>query len=67
MGKIRSKTVKKTAGILLSRDIGLSENFENNKNIIKGVSPSKKVRNQIAGYAVRLKKQEKISEKLGGK
>ncbi|MBU2104499.1 MAG: 40S ribosomal protein S17 [Nanoarchaeota archaeon] len=65
MGKIRSKTVKKTARILLSRDIGLSEDFEINKNIIKGVSPSKKVRNQIAGYAVRLKKQEKASEKLG--
>jgi ribosomal protein S17E len=67
MGKIRSKTIKKTADVLLSKDLGLNENFENNKRIIDGISPSKKVRNQIAGYAVRLKKQEKITEKLGEK
>lgn len=59
MGKIKSKTVKKTAHELKSRGINFKENFSENKGILRGVSESKKVRNQIAGYAVRLEKQGK--------
>jgi len=64
MGKIKSKTVKKTVKNLISKKINFRESFEENKQILKGISSSKKVRNQIAGYAVRLKKQEKNLGKI---
>jgi ribosomal protein S17E len=62
MGKIKSKTVKKTVRELKSRDVEFRGNFDYNKNLLKGVSSSKKVRNQIAGYAVRVKKQDDLKK-----
>jgi len=62
MGKIKTKLVKKTSTILLNKGVELEEDFEKNKKILKDVAPSKKVRNQIAGYLVRLKKQERIEK-----
>ncbi len=57
MAKIKTKLVKRTTKELLEKEIPLSEDFEKNKKILGNVVPSKKIRNQIAGYAVRIKKQ----------
>jgi len=59
MGKIKTKLVKRTAEILLHEGIIFEENFNRNKEILGKTMPSKKIRNQIAGYLVRLKNQEK--------
>lgn len=59
MGKIKSKAIKKNAKVLLEKGIEFSEDFENNKLMLKDSMPSKKIRNQMAGFLSRLKKQEK--------
>jgi len=58
MGRIKSKLVKRTANVLLKKGNHFSNNFEENKKILKDLMPSKKIRNQIAGYIARLKKKE---------
>ncbi len=62
MGRIKSKLVKRTANSLLNEENKFNHTFENNKNILKGLMPSKKIRNQIAGYLARQKKREKTEE-----
>ena len=59
MGKIKSKAVKRSANIFVSKEVEFSEDFHKNKKILDGSMPSKKIRNQIAGFLSRLKKQEK--------
>ena len=59
MGKIKSKLVKRSAHELIKKGIKFSENFDENKKILGKTMPSKKIRNQMAGYLSRLKKQEK--------
>ena len=60
MGKIKSRLIKRTAKSLIKEDIKFTGSFNENKRILGGdTMPSKKLRNQIAGYAVRLKKSEK--------
>jgi len=59
MGRIKSKLVKRTAHSLLKEENTFSDNFEDNKKIIVGLTPSKKIRNKIAGYIARIKKQKK--------
>jgi len=56
MGRIKSKIVKRTAKLLLNAENKFKDNFEVNKKILKNSMPSKKIRNQIAGYITRLKK-----------
>tara|TARA_Y100000310_G_scaffold340478_1_gene436396 strand:- start:664 stop:849 length:186 start_codon:yes stop_codon:yes gene_type:complete len=56
MGRIKSKLVKRTAHSLLKQENTFNEHFEENKKIIKGLHPSKKIRNKIAGYIARIKK-----------
>jgi len=58
MGKIKSKMIKKSGGILIKKDLGFSEDFERNKKILGNTMPGKKIRNQMAGYLSRLKKQQ---------
>ena len=58
MGRIKSKLVKRTSIALLREPNNFNGEFENNKELLKGLTPSKKVRNQIAGYIVRKKKAE---------
>jgi len=58
MGKIKTKLVKKTAANLGRRDISFNESFENNKKILGSTMPSKKIRNQIAGFLARIKRNE---------
>ncbi|MEK6859788.1 MAG: 30S ribosomal protein S17e [Nanoarchaeota archaeon] len=58
MGRIKSKLVKRTANSLLREENSFNSNFENNKELIKGLTDSKKTRNQIAGFIARKKKSE---------
>lgn len=58
MGRIKSKLVKRTTLGLLKEENRFSDKFEENKEVLKGLIPSKKVRNQIAGYIARRKKVE---------
>mgnify|MGYP001582873767 FL=1 len=62
MGKIKSKLVKKTSNILIEKGIKFGKDFERNKKILGNTMPSKKVRNKMAGYLARLKKQEEINQ-----
>lgn len=64
MGKIKSKLIKRTAKQLQNRGIKFSEKFEENKKILGKTMPSKKIRNQIAGYLAREKKKEKKEKEL---
>jgi ribosomal protein S17E len=59
MGKIKTKLIKRTANTLMKEDLGFSEDFEKNKKLLGKEMPSKKIKNQIAGYAARVKKREK--------
>ncbi len=59
MGKVRTSIVKRTARKLLSMYPDLfTDDFEHNKQMVKKLieTPSKKLRNQIAGYITHLVK-----------
>ncbi len=62
MGKIKSKLVKRSSKNLIKRGIEFNEDFEKNKKILGNTMPSKKLRNQIAGYLSKLKKEEKKNQ-----
>jgi ribosomal protein S17E len=64
MGKIKSKLIKRTGESLMEKEKGLpfSEDFEKNKKILGDTMPSKKIKNRIAGYLVRLKKAERAAK-----
>ena len=59
MGKTKSKTIRRAGENLVKQGISFTTDFEENKRILKKTMPSKKIRNQMAGFLVRLKKQEK--------
>lgn len=56
MGRIKSKLIKRTANSLLSGENRFTDNFETNKQVLKTSMPSKKIRNQVAGFITRKKK-----------
>lgn len=58
MGKIKSKLVKRTANELIKKGIQFNKSFEENKKILGKTMPSKKIRNQMAGFLARLEKNE---------
>ncbi len=58
MGKIKSKLIKRSANELIKEGIEFSESFDENKKILGDTMPSKKIRNQVAGYVTRLKKRK---------
>ncbi len=62
MGKIKSKLIKRSAKTFIKKGIEFTESFEKNKKILKDTMPSKKVRNQMAGFLSRTKKQERQSQ-----
>lgn len=62
MGKIKSKLVRRTATSLLKNGIEFKESFEINKKILGSEMPSKKLRNQLAGFLSRVKKQERLNK-----
>lgn len=59
MGKIKSKMIKRSAKELVKRGIEFTADFERNKKILGNTMPSKKIRNQIAGYLSNLSKKGK--------
>ena len=59
MGKIKGKLIKRSSERLIEGGVDFKEDFEENKKILGDTMPSKKIRNQIAGYLARLKKMEK--------
>jgi len=58
MGKIKGKLVKRTAKNLTAEGIEFNSEFEKNKKILGDTMPSKKIRNQLAGYLARVKRAE---------
>ena len=62
MGKIKTRLIKRTARALMKEDVEFGEAFDKNKKILGREMPSKKVRNQIAGYIARVKKREKVEK-----
>lgn len=57
MGRIRTKTTKRTARLIIERFYGqLSFDFQDNKRVCDDVAtiPSKRMRNKIAGYVTHL-------------
>ena len=63
MGKIKTRLIKRTAETLMKKDLEFNGEFEQNKKVLGREMPSKKVRNQIAGYVARLKRFQKEKEK----
>lgn len=63
MGKVKSKLVKRSAHELIKRGVKFSKDFEENKKILgNNTMPSQKIRNRMAGYMARLKKQEEMQK-----
>ena len=58
MGKIKTKMVKRSAKELKDKS-EFTDDFEQNKKILKNALPSKKIRNQMAGLLAKLKKRDK--------
>lgn len=58
MGKIKSKQIRSIAKTLDKEGIKFSEDFKKNKDILKGLTFSKKIRNQIAGLLAKTKKSK---------
>lgn len=61
MGKIKSKLIRRSANGFIQKGIEFAESFEKNKKILGNEMPSKKLRNQMAGFLSRLKKQERLN------
>ncbi len=59
MGRIKSKLIKRTGNSLTSDENSFTEDFEKNKDKLKGSMPSKKIRNQVAGFITRKIKKNK--------
>lgn len=59
MGKIKSKIVKRCVKSMLKGKIAPKEKFEENKRILKGIFPTNKLRNQVAGYLTKVNQNEK--------
>ena len=59
MGKIKSKQIRRYAQEMMKEGVEFSENFEKNKKILGKEMPSKKMRNQMAGFLSRFMKNKK--------
>ena len=58
MGRIKNALVKRTARSLMKVENKFNETFENNSAILGSSMPSKRLRNQIAGYVTRVNKDK---------
>ena len=66
MGRIKTTLIKRTAQEIFTRNYDdVKTDFESNKKVADDNAdiPSKKLRNAIAGYLSRLKKQKDTKEK----
>ena len=61
MGKIKSKAIRRSVDTLIKKDVKFSEDFEKNKQILSSMAIGKKLRNQMAGIATRIKKNEQVN------
>ncbi len=59
--------VKKAAKQLMQDQTSFSESFEKNKKPLKGLMPSKPIRNKVAGYISRLTKMKRIEKETEAK
>ena len=60
MGRIKTSLVKRTSRQLLAKNTEVfTKEFEDNKRILRGTMPSKRIRNMVAGYIGRIKKNTK--------
>jgi ribosomal protein S17E len=48
MGRIKSKLVKRTTHTLVKEENIFTKDFDKNKKMLEGLTPSKKIRNKIA-------------------
>lgn len=61
MGRIKSTLIKRTSRQLIENsDESFGKTFEENKKALGSILSSKKMRNKIAGYIARIKKNRKI-------
>jgi ribosomal protein S17E len=58
MGRIKSALIKRTARSLLKEQNKFEVGFEKNKSLLNRSMPSKRLRNRIAGYITRIKRNE---------
>jgi len=60
MGRIKTTMIKRTSEQLLVMQPEIfDETFEHNKKVLGSTMPSKRMRNKIAGYIGRLKKNNR--------
>lgn len=59
MGRIKSALIKRTARSMIKEENKFQEDFDTNKSLISNSMPSKRLRNRIAGYVTRLKRNDK--------
>ena len=60
MGRIKTILIKRTSRQLLEKsDESFGKTFEENKKVLGNILPSKGMRNKIAGYIARIKKNRK--------
>jgi small subunit ribosomal protein S17e len=59
MGRIKTKMIKRTSRELVAAEESFNKDFDKNKKMLGSSLPSKRMRNKIAGYVSRLKRQEK--------
>ena len=60
MGRIKSKLIKRTTRQLIQNtDESFGKTFDENKKALGSTLSSKKMRNKIAGYIARIKKNTK--------
>ena len=64
MGRIKSKLIKRTGKNLLTEEDKFSSDFDENKKVLGKLMPSKKIRNQVAGYITRKKKTQRNSKRI---
>ena len=58
MGRIKNALVKRTARALMKTENKFDETFKKNSAILGNSMPSKRLRNQIAGYVTRVNKDK---------
>lgn len=63
MGKTKSKSIRRTAKEMIEKGIEFTDNFRENKKILGKTMPSRKLKNQMAGFLTRTKKQQIKKEK----
>jgi len=60
MGRIKSTLIKRTSRqLIVNSTESFGKTFEENKKALGSILPSKKMRNKVAGYIARIKRNTK--------